>query len=861
MAIFDTFQKKADRHAVDNPGKGANSQLDKFALDIIENAHICTLLLNWNREVIYLNNAVIDLLGYEQSECLNHSFDNLIVEGQRDDAKSNHADIINGKQKRSVNDWLLIHRDGSHIPVMSTEYALFGGFAQPNVIAVQLIDLSRQKAAEEQLEISEQRSKFALESASQGVWDRNQLTGEVYHSDLWYTMRGFAPGDLEKTLDWRERLHPEDREHALRISAERKQGIFTHEHLEYRERNNHGEWIWISSSGQAIEWGPDNRPTRIVGTDTDVTLIKEAEIALAQLSERLQLALRTSQVGVWELNLKNGEERWDSVMKAMHGCPDVDDDVISKGFWESFVHPEDKAVATLKFEQTEEDLVYSERNFRIIRRDGTIRHIESVARNYKDAYGVRWLLGTDRDVTDEVIAAEELRIAKTLAEFRNTELEIARARMEYNALHDALTDLPNRRYLDETLEKMSRGKVNVTILHLDIDRFKQINDTLGHAAGDTILVHCANVLRENTKSTDFLARVGGDEFVVCINGEHDEKQLITLATRIIARMREPIKYEGHECRFGVSIGIAQRDGRNIDARSILVDADIALYRAKNNGRSCFRFFTEELQQEVVRTKQVADEVLVAIENDQFQPYYQLQFDAETLDIVGAEALVRWNHPSAGLLTPDKFLQVAEGLNVIATIDRLILQKSLADFDTWSAAGLGIPKVSVNVSSKRLRDEELIKHLEEIEFTPGTLSFELLESIFLDDEERLITWNVDSIKDMGIEVVVDDFGTGHASIVGLLKIAPHCLKIDRQLIAPITNSKRERLLAKSIIEIGKSLGIRVVAEGVETMEQVKILRELECDVLQGYLFCKPMASLDLQSFVEDQKWRAVEAKKV
>ena len=287
----------------------------------------------------------------------------------------------------------------------------------------------------------------------------------------------------------------------------------------------------------------------------------------------------------------------------------------------------------------------------------------------------------------------------------------------------------------------------IALLHIDLDRFKQINDTLGHAAGDAMLVHASNVLKSTVRPEDFVARIGGDEFVVVCRGEAKTDRLEMLADGIIGRMREPVFYHGHQCRFGVGIGIAIDEGDNLDARRLLVDADIALNRAKSRGRNRHEFFTDALQAEVVRTKRIADEILGGLERSEFVAHYQLQFDAKTLEIAGVEALARWNHPKDGMLTPDGFLKIAEDLDVVSAIDRLILEQALRNFDEWTRSGLPVPRVSVNVSARRLQDEGLINSLSSLAIRPGTVSFELVKSIFLDEQDDGVIWNVNQIKEL------------------------------------------------------------------------------------------------------------------
>jgi EAL domain-containing protein (putative c-di-GMP-specific phosphodiesterase class I) len=276
---------------------------------------------------------------------------------------------------------------------------------------------------------------------------------------------------------------------------------------------------------------------------------------------------------------------------------------------------------------------------------------------------------------------------------------------------------------------------------------------------------------------------------------------------------------------------------------VLIDADIALYRAKGLGRNRYEFFTQNLQAEIVNHKRTADEILWAIDNQEFVTWYQPQFDARTGELTGVEALIRWNHPHHGILPPDRFLKIAEDLNVSAVLDRMVLETVLKDKLRWAASGVRVPKVSVNVSSKRLHDETLVETLRSLAITPGEISFELVESIFLDESKDSARGNLEQIKALGIDIEIDDFGTGHTSIVSLLKLKPKRLKIDRQLVIPILASPQERALVRSIIDIARSLGVETVAEGVETMQHAELLRELGCDLLQGYAFSPPLSFAD------------------
>lgn len=587
--------------------------------------------------------------------------------------------------------------------------------------------------------------------------------------------------------------------------------------------------------------------------------LKAREDELARLTRRFNLALDVSKVGVWELDLSTYSETWDTRTRELFG---LDADAPSPNYrvWQSAVHPEDRerAEADLQAQIRSEGF---ESDYRIVLADGQVRHIRSVGALFVEPGQSRKVIGVNWDVTADVQLNDDLRRAKQLTEARNRDLEAARVRIEHNALHDSLTGLPNRRYLDEMLKRHAadgyHGTGSIALLHIDLDRFKQINDTLGHAAGDAMLVHASRVLRASCRETDFVARIGGDEFVIVSSAGSSDDRLSSMALRIVREMGRPVRHEGHECRFGVSIGVAVSRTADIDVKQLLINADIALYRAKARGRNRYEFFSEDLQAEVVNAKKVADEVLNGLETNAFLAYYQPQFDAKTLDLVGVEALARWQHPTDGLKTPDSFLDVAEDLNVVAQIDRLILDQALSDLARWDEMGLNVPRASVNVSLRRLHDEGLVESLRALPLTPGRVSFELVESIYLDESDGLVAWNIDQIKELGIEIEIDDFGTGYASIVSLQKLRPRRLKIDRQLVKPIIDQPAQRQLVASIVDIGKSMDIEIVAEGVETMQHAVILRDLGCDILQGYAFAKPMSREALECFLKQNSWaRAV-----
>ncbi|MEO9169082.1 MAG: EAL domain-containing protein [Aestuariivirga sp.] len=725
---------------------------------------------------------------------------------------------------------------------------------QPQYLLAMSQDITEQKRAEEALVTSERRWAFALESAGQGVWEADIVNKTVYYSPMWKRIRGF---DVNEEVDsdaevWLARVHPDDRDRIRETIAKQNSGEIPRNVFEYRERHKDGHYIWIASQGAADAWAPDGSPIRMIGTDTDITQRKLQEQHLRDVTHRLGLALRVSRIGVFERNLKTGELYWDDRVREIYGVP-RESGVVTTADWERALHPEDASRTLLSLARAAAEKGTFRERYRIIRPGGEIRTISADATYFEDTDGTPKFIGASADITEEVVLSEDLRRANTLAEARNAELEAAKARIENQALHDALTGLPNRRYLDEIIAKFAAQDQDIAhsgmaILHIDLDRFKQINDTLGHIAGDAVLKHVARLLSQTAGADNFVARVGGDEFVVVCLNETDPQKLSILADGIIAAVQRPIPYEGHFCRVGASIGISIEAGTTIDPKRILINGDMALYRAKERGRNRHEFFSKALQEELESNKRIADDILRGIEQAEFAPYYQPLVDARSYQPIGAEALVRWLHPTEGVLTPNRFIEIAEDLNVLAAIDRGVLSTAMVDLERWKSAGLPIESVSVNVSFRRLSDEDLIPALRKLEIQPGTISFEFLETIFLDEFDDRVARNIDAIKEMGIGIDVDDFGTGHTSFVSLLRLMPRRFKIDRQLIGPIATSAEQRRLVASIVDIGRTLGIKVVAEGVETMEQARVLGEIGCDFLQGYAFARPMPAHELERWL-------------
>lgn len=586
-------------------------------------------------------------------------------------------------------------------------------------------------------------------------------------------------------------------------------------------------------------------------------ILRVREDEMQALSQRLQIALETSKIGIWDYDTTSGVLIWDERMRDLYDVP-LPDGNASYSDWKGALHPSDVPQAEADFARAIATEQQYQNQFRVVCRNGDVRHIRAIGTTYRDSHGHKKIVGVNWDVTEDVRMQEDLRRAKQVSDVQNEQLEEARLVMESAALHDALTGLPNRRYLDRIVAEYEGRPTDakaLTVMHIDLDRFKDINDTLGHAAGDRILRHAASTLADLVFPGDFLARIGGDEFVVVSAPGNTGLDYTELAGRLIEAISRPIQYEGHECRVGSSIGIATRSSADARMEQVLVNADIALYEAKRHGRNRVESFTDALRLEAINTKRTADEILRGLEQNEFIAYFQPQFHAHTLEVVGLEALARWDHPTKGILPPAAFLHIAESLKVVSQIDAMVLNQALLQQFRLNASGYPIPKVSVNVSAQRLMDETLFDRLSSLSFRPGSLSFELLESISFDGEDREMIRQIERLKALGADIEIDDFGSGHASIVTLLKLTPRRLKIDRQLVIPLLESRAQQKLVASIIEIGRSRGIEIVAEGVETMAHAHVLRDLGCNVLQGYALARPMPPGDLLGFIAGRSWMA------
>ncbi|RBO51870.1 hypothetical protein DSD19_17350 [Rhodovulum sp. BSW8] len=655
------------------------------------------------------------------------------------------------------------------------------------------------------------------------------------------------------------RIHPEDRD---RIRERRRADDADGDKSRFEDRfrllhPRHGmRWILVS----AVRFQAPDGTESWFGNLMDVTDNMEAATRAADAAravrdahERLRSIADNTPGGIFEYRLLP-DGRSEFLYTSGQFDELVDTPVTRAGHARAMafeqIDPEDRPAFIASIHESARRLTAWRRRFRI----RTVRHgqrwLSGSATPRREPDGSVCFTGLLLDVTRDVQRENELKSAHLLADRMRRE-------NEHQAMHDGLTGLPNRRAYDQQLAARLRGAAegrgprDGVLIRMDLDHFKYVNDTLGHEAGDQVLIRVAEVLRYALRPADFAARIGGDEFSILLGAGVTPAQAREAVERIQARLAAPLMYGGRHCRFGASFGIAHTEDLRETGAELSLFADAALYRAKEAGRNRMEFFTSDLHQSILNDRRLAAEIQEGLEHDEFVPFFQPQVSAEDGRLVGVETLLRWRHPHKGLLAPDAFMHVAEQLRIVPEIDRIMMQKARGALDRWQAQGLRVPKISFNVSSGRMHDPDLVSGALDIAATDTRVTFELLESILVEEESDAFRFHLDKIREAGIDIEIDDFGSGHASIIGVMQIRPSALKIDRRIVSPAARDPQARNLVRAIVEIAETLGIGTVAEGVETQAHADILRGIGCNVLQGYLFARPLSEADLVTYALDQ----------
>lgn len=502
------------------------------------------------------------------------------------------------------------------------------------------------------------------------------------------------------------------------------------------------------------------------------------------------------------------------------------------------VHPADQAMAaTLRMVNEESCLASDEIEYRIITREGNVRWIRHAFRPIYDDGGA--CLGRRGSITD-------ITERKQLAE-----------QVSHLVLHDLLTGLPNRSLLIDrlslALNQRNRSLTSFTIvLFFGIDRFKLINDTMGHEVGDRILIMTAERLRKMLNPGDTLCRFSGDVFAMILPERESRHEAITMSYQILASLAEPFRLDNQQVNLTGSIGIAVSPEDGTDPESLLKSAETAMYEAKRSGKNCFRFYAREMNFQAIQLLKLDNSMPTSLARGDFYLQFQPQLDLRTESVVAVEALLRWRHPELGMIPPDRFIPLAEENGFIIHLGSWVLKTACEQAADWLKQGLPPLRMAVNISSRQFSEPDFVdlvaSTLESCALNPDLLELELTESLLISNEQQVLQ-KLQALKAMGIHLAIDDFGTGYSSLAYLKHFPLDRLKIDKSFVNDILNDPDDAAITEAIIVMAHSLKLKVIAEGVETREQLLFLEDRGCDEMQGYFLSRPLSEHDLVSFVK------------
>ncbi|MEA1890184.1 MAG: EAL domain-containing protein [Pseudomonadota bacterium] len=560
---------------------------------------------------------------------------------------------------------------------------------------------------------------------------------------------------------------------------------------------------------------------------------QNAEEALRISEERYALAVRGANDGIWDWDLDKGDayysERWHSILGFDENLP------ATINSWTDRIHEDDKADFNRALEA---------------HLAGNTSHFSHEYRILTKDYQYIWVLSRGIAVTDH--DGHNMRMAGSITDI--SKRKQAESQLVHDALHDDLTGLPNRNLMTDRLDHaiqriQGRGEhtIEFALLFLDLDRFKNINDSLGHSVGDELLVLIANKLRDIIRPGDTVARLGGDEFAILLTEVNTLSMVTHVADRVLTECAMPVVINSHEISTTVSIGIALGTKRYTSSHEVLRDADLAMYWAKSEGKACYEIFDREMHSRVVKLQRIEHELRQAVEKNEFIIHYQPIVSLLDDSMVGFEALIRWNHPERGLVGPVEFISIAEETGLIVPLGWWTLREACHQARKWQRAFPTNPplSISVNISGKLFNQPDMItnlrKVLKETDLPATSLRLEITESVLLDHADESLA-KLDELRNLGVGLHVDDFGTGYSSLSYLQKFNYDTLKIDRSFVNQMNTDKGSGAIVQTIIALGKLLDMNIIAEGVENRTQLERLKELKCPQVQGFLFSKPVDSI-------------------
>ena len=732
--------------------------------------------------------------------------------------------IEGGLLKRFQNQALIEHLQMAQRRSERLNQALAGEVEQRRLIEEQLrkaqVGLeSRVDQANHALSKSEQRLALALEASELGLWDWNLETDEVHHTQL-RELFGLEPTQVRSVRnDLKPRLHPDDLPLLRRTLVEHLKGRSEDYRVEYRVRHSQGHWCWIEDRGRAVEHGANGKVVRMLGTRRDVSAQKAQE-------EQQRLAATVFEA-------------------ASEGIAILDPDfvllAVNQAYCEVTGYSREELLSrnALELPSSRDARRHSLAIEQALDQQGRWQGELVEARKNGDLYP-QWLqLNGVRDARGTI--SNIVGFYTDLSARRESE-----ERLRYLAHYDELTGLANRALfrlrLHDAGQRVRLNGRSLALLHIDLDRFKLLNESLGHELADQLLKKMAQRIANAVPEADTVARLSGDEFAVLFDGYNNLSSLVRVTTRLLDKLRVPQRLDGHEVVISASVGISLLSDATFDLGALVSQADMAKQHAKHLGGDSFQFYTENLRASTLERLQLENHLRKAIEERQLLVYYQPKLCLRQGRLLAAEALVRWQHPQWGMVPPSEFIGLAEETGMIAPIGEFVLRQACWQACEWQRQGLAPIRVSVNLSVYQLRQGKLVslvrQVLEESGLAPHLLELELTESQLLDSVEHIIT-TFQQLHELGVKLAIDDFGTGYSSLSYLKRFPVDYVKIDQAFIRGLHEGSEDAAITRAIIAMAKSLDLKVVAEGVETQEQLALLREQGCDEVQGYLISKPV----------------------
>lgn len=683
---------------------------------------------------------------------------------------------------------------------------------------------------EQALRHSEERFDLALLGSNDGVWDWNIVSGELYFSERCKLILGHPPEfEMNQQDTWLKHLHAEDRlslSDALRRHLRGETERLDHVH---RIRRRDGFYAWAQARGQAVR-DAQGRAIRMVGIVRDVTRQKLD-------NERLQQAavvFDSTNEGVVVSDSRNRIINVNNAFCRITGY--AHDEVVGQtpGLLKSGRHDE----------------TFYREMWTALLNNGSWQGEIWNRRKDGEIYPQWQTINSVRDNTGKL--THYVAVFSDISVLKQTRQEI-----DFLAHHDPLTRLPNRLLLNERLTnaliRAKRREQRLGLIFVDLDRFKTVNDSLGHTAGDELLRLAAKRMLGLCREEDTLARLGGDEFVVLVESLGETEDIMPIAQRLQRGFARPFEINGQLIHLSASLGMSIFPEDGEEGGELLTNADAAVTQAKLSGRNTYAFYTQALTENARLQMSLQAELHQAIRRQQLQVFYQPQIDLHSGQVIALEALVRWQHPQRGLIPPAEFLPVAQHVGLLIPIDDYVLQQACLQMREWLDAGYPLKCVAVNMSGSTLERGDVInkvrKALASASLAASHLELELTESEIMQQDERCIE-TLDALRALGVRLSIDDFGTGYSSLLRLKRLPVDTLKIDRGFVNDLPGSANDSAISRAIIALGQSLQMSIVAEGIETRAQHDLLREMKCDVGQGYLYSKPQDANAMSAYLQE-----------